>query len=215
MKVLVAEVTLNFLRSANKIAQKFRLIKRGKRFLHNKVLRLLTRSGEKSFFFPEAKVGNSFRNAQSIEVGKNTLIRGNLQIFPNGGKISIGDDCYIGHDTHLWSMSLIQIGDRVLISHGVNIIDTTSHSKNAKERHKHFVHISTQGHPKTWTDLKGVNAAPIIIEDDVWISYGVSILPGVKIGKGSIIGANSMVTKDVPELSTYYNRVTPIINPLY
>lgn len=42
---------------------------------------------------------------------------------------------------------------------------------------------------------------PIIIEDDVWIGTRVVILPGVKIGKGSVIGANSLVTKDVEPYS--------------
>lgn len=41
-------------------------------------------------------------------------------------------------------------------------------------------------------------ASPIIIEDDVWIGADVTILPGVRIGKGSVIGAKSVVTKDIP-----------------
>lgn len=39
---------------------------------------------------------------------------------------------------------------------------------------------------------------PIIIEDDVWLGYGVIVLSGVRIGRGAIIGAGSVVTKDVP-----------------
>jgi acetyltransferase-like isoleucine patch superfamily enzyme len=40
---------------------------------------------------------------------------------------------------------------------------------------------------------------PIIIEDDVWLGFGVIVLPGVRIGKGAVIGAGSVVTRDVPE----------------
>ena len=42
-----------------------------------------------------------------------------------------------------------------------------------------------------------LNAAPIIIEDDVWIGHNSTILKGVKIGKGAIIGSNSVITKNV------------------
>ena len=45
--------------------------------------------------------------------------------------------------------------------------------------------------------------SPIIIEDDVWIGANSTILPGVKIGKGSIVAAGSVVTTDVPENNLY------------
>lgn len=44
---------------------------------------------------------------------------------------------------------------------------------------------------------------PIVVEDDVWIGARVTVLSGVTIGQGSIIGANSIVTKDVPPYSVY------------
>jgi maltose O-acetyltransferase len=43
-----------------------------------------------------------------------------------------------------------------------------------------------------------VEDRPIVIEDDVWVGAGVVVLPGVRIGTGSIVGAGSVVTKDVP-----------------
>lgn len=48
-------------------------------------------------------------------------------------------------------------------------------------------------------DFKKVIAKPIIIEDNVWITSNVTILPGVRIGKNSVIGAGSVVTKDIPD----------------
>lgn len=59
-----------------------------------------------------------------------------------------------------------------------------------------------------------MRSSPIIIEDDVWISFGVTILKGVKIGKGSVIAAGSTVTHDVPPGVLYYNKINPIIKPL-
>jgi acetyltransferase-like isoleucine patch superfamily enzyme len=48
------------------------------------------------------------------------------------------------------------------------------------------------------TDWKNIKMADIIIEDKVWIGFNVIILKGVKIGEGAVIGAGSVVTKDVP-----------------
>jgi len=111
-------------------------------------------------------------------------------------------------------MDSIQIGNRVLISHDVNIHDGTGHSTDPNERHEHFKKIITESHPKTWDEMPGVNSSPIIIEDDVWISFGVTILKGVRIGARSIIAAGSIVSKDVPPDSVYRCEITPIITSI-
>ena len=54
----------------------------------------------------------------------------------------------------------------------------------------------------------------IVIEDDVWISFGVTVLKGVRIGAKSVISAGSIVTNDVPPGSIYRNKIEPIIEPL-
>jgi maltose O-acetyltransferase len=110
-------------------------------------------------------------------------------------------------------MESIEIGDRVLISHDVNIHDGTAHSQNMLERHEHYKHILQFGHPNTAEQLPGVFSAPIVIEDDVWISFGVTILKGVRIGTGSIIAANSLVAKDVPPHVVYRNEIVPVVTP--
>ena len=56
--------------------------------------------------------------------------------------------------------------------------------------------------------LQGENPGKIIIEDDVWIGYGAVILKGVRIGKGSIIGPNVIVRKDVPKFSIVVDEST-------
>jgi acetyltransferase-like isoleucine patch superfamily enzyme len=80
----------------------------------------------------------------------------------------------------------------VLIAHNVNIIDNISHPIDAVLRHQDFLNSYTIGMKEY--DLK---AASIIIGDDVWIGYNTSILKGVTIGTGAIIGSGSVVTKDV------------------
>ncbi|MDD2921511.1 MAG: acyltransferase [Anaerolineales bacterium] len=158
-------------------------------------------------------IDNITGHSSNAKIGDHTHIRGRVIVFPTG-KFQIGEWSYIGHRSEVWSQSLVQIGNRVLISHDVDIHDGTAHSMDAQERHEHFKYILSRGHPATWDDLPGIAAKPIIIEDDVWISFGVTILQGVTIGKGSVIAAGSLVTKDVPPGVIYRCSVTPIITPL-
>jgi maltose O-acetyltransferase len=59
-----------------------------------------------------------------------------------------------------------------------------------------------------------VSSTPIVIEDDVWISFGVTILKGVRIGAGSVIGAGAIVVDDVPPGVLYTCEVRPVMRPL-
>lgn len=170
--------------------------------------------GVGSMLFPESEVNNFSGEASDIRVGNNSFIRGRLLTYGHGGKISIGDWSYVGIRTEIWSMESVDIGNRVLIAHNVNIHDGTAHSIDPLERHEHFKHIIEKGHPRAKSDLPGVHSAPVVIEDDVWISFGVTILRGVRIGKGSLIAACSIVTDDVPPGVLYRNEISPIIVPL-
>jgi len=151
--------------------------------------------GNNSKFYRTAVISNAQKDKSSIIVGNNSHIRGELLVFGHGGKVAIGDYCYIGESTRIWSASNISIGNRVLISHNVNIHDNNSHPIDDQLRHEQFKKIIGTGHPKEKLDL---NEKPIIIKDDVWIGYNVSILKGVTIGESSIIGSDSVVTKDIP-----------------
>lgn len=86
---------------------------------------------------------------------------------------------------------LIFIGDNVSIAPGVTVI-CDSCANNGKE-------INEIDEVKT----KFTKCAPVYIEDEVWIGAGVIILPGVRIGRCAIIGAGSVVTKDVEPYSIY------------
>jgi maltose O-acetyltransferase len=163
---------------------------------------------------PEGVIENIFGDPDRVQVGNNSYIRGRLFTYGHGGRISIGDWCYIGVRSEIWSMNSITIGNRVLISHDVNIHDGTAHSPNPTERHLHYKQILESGHPRTWDQLPGVMSAPIVIEDDVWISFGVTILRGIRIGAGSIIGAGAFVTQNVPSGVVYRNETKPLITKL-
>ena len=163
---------------------------------------------------PEGTIENLSPRKDAIFIGENSFVRGRVLSFANGGSINIGSWCYVGSRTEIWSMSSIKIGDRVLIAHNVNILDTSSHSRNAVERHAHFRAIMTKGHPSDCADLPGITTSPIVIGDDVWISAGVTILQGVTIGARSVIAAGALVTKDVPADTFYRNEFKAVTTPI-
>ncbi|WP_409079952.1 acyltransferase [Sphingobacterium sp. UME9] len=150
--------------------------------------------GRGCHFRRNASVENKTDDVNNITIGNSVVIDGSLLTFKHGGKISIGDYAYIGVGSNIRSGESISIGNNVLISHNVNIIDSNSHEINYLERAESYKNLLKIGHP---SDQGAVETAKIIIEDHVWISYGVSVLKGVTIGKGAIIAAGSVVTKDV------------------
>lgn len=86
----------------------------------------------------------------------------------------------------LHAYNRIQIGENCLIAANVQIIDANGHElsfDNVVNR------INTSSCGK-----------PIVIEDNVWIGLNAVILPGVKVGRGSVIGANTVVSTDVPPM---------------
>jgi acetyltransferase-like isoleucine patch superfamily enzyme len=130
----------------------------------------------------------------AVRIGHHSLIAGDLLTFAHGGEISIGEWCYVGAGSRIWSAASIHIGNRVLISHGVNVHDCDSHPKDPQERHRQFVRIATVGHPM---DVDSLGSAPIYIEDDVWIGFNAIIMKGVRIGARSIVAAGTLLTKSI------------------
>jgi lipopolysaccharide O-acetyltransferase len=106
--------------------------------------------------------------------------------------IHIGSDVAINDYVHIGAVKSITIGNRVLIASKVFISD-----------HDHGCYGKGGIHsdPRTPPGQRPLSASPVVIEDDVWLGEFVSVLPGVSIGKGSIIGAMSTVTRDVPPYS--------------
>ena len=98
-----------------------------------------------------------------------------------GKHIKIGKRCWIQQGCTFFGRGGITIGDGVFIAPKVNLI-TINHDPDPDNR------SATYGRS-------------IIIEDKVWIGINATVLPGVRIGYGSIVGANSVVTHDVPPMT--------------
>ena len=140
-----------------------------------------------------ARIRNIAGDSKRITIGKHSIIQGELAVFAHGGYIDMGDWCYVGEQTRIWSAGSITIGDRVLIAHAVNIFDNLTHPIRAADRHAQFTKIAKEGHPR---DIS-LGERPVKISDDAWIGAGAFVLRGVTVGTGAIVAAGSVVTKDV------------------
>lgn len=161
-------------------------------------------------FYPEASV-ITMNGHDSISIGPNTHIRGTLLTYPQGGKISIGNTCYIGDNTRIWSSKNITIGDHVLIAHNVNIFDDITHPIDPIERRKHAEEIFTTGFPK---EINSLDPKPIVIKDDAWIGCNSIILRGITIGEAAVVAAGSVVTKDVPPYTIVAGNPAKIVKKI-
>jgi maltose O-acetyltransferase len=100
-------------------------------------------------------------------------------IIAGAGQVEIGDDVSLAGYLHIWGMGGVKIGDRVMIGSHVAITSLTHDPAAPVMRHATI-------------------AKPVVIEDDVWIGTHAVILPGVRIGRGAVVAASAVVTRDVP-----------------
>lgn len=122
-------------------------------------------------------------STKKINKGNNVRINVGVNCY-NHSNIYIGDNTYInGGSIVAGDSSKVFIGKDCLISYNVHIRTVTHNYKNKD----------------TLIRMQGNLEENIVIGDDVWIGYGVQILPEVKIGNGAVIGAGAIVTKNVEE----------------
>jgi acetyltransferase-like isoleucine patch superfamily enzyme len=133
-----------------------------------------------------------FRSGCNIQIGEGSIVEGQLVCERDGARIVIGRNSFIG-DSLIASADRIEVGDDVLISWGCNIVDHNSHSLKWTER-KQDVKDWYQG-KKDWA---GVSVRPVKIGNKAWLGLNVTILKGVEIGEGAVVGAGSVVIKSVP-----------------
>jgi acetyltransferase-like isoleucine patch superfamily enzyme len=133
------------------------------------------------------------RNRRYISIGKNltTGVGCRLEACPSNDAIVLhfGENIQMNDYVHITAMESVSIGNNVLIASKVYISDCS---------HGQYSGSNDVSHPDTPPITRSLYSKKVVIEENVWICEFVSILPGVTIGKGSIIGTMSVVTKSIP-----------------
>ena len=121
-----------------------------------------------------------------VTIGSYAIIRpSNVYGGPVGVGLKIGNHSNIGPYSYIGCSGYIEIGNNVMMAPRVSLFAENHNFESTNSPMKD----------------QGVTTAPIIIEDDCWIAANSIILAGVRIGKGSVIAAGSVVTKDVKPYS--------------
>ena len=181
------------------------ILKKIKSFIYKVNLKLFLTNirSRKNITYPRSVITNGIplidiREGSSLEIGENVTLNSNnldyhinmhspVKLFADrkDAIIKIGDNSRI-HGTCIHAFGSITIGKNCLIAANTQIFDTSGHDLSFDDPSNR---INTHGTVK-----------PITIEDNVWIGANTVVLPGVKIGQGSIVSANSVVVKDIPSM---------------
>jgi galactoside O-acetyltransferase len=160
-------------------------------------------STARSHFFESFRltVIKPIKDKKYLTVGTDSILDCKVLFESEKGEVIVGDKCYIGTSTII-CRSKIEFGNNVMVALGSTFYDHDSHSINYKERQKDIdrqLEDYRNGkffiENKSWVD---VHDEPIKIGDNAWIGINCIILKGVTIGEGAIIGAGSVVTRDIP-----------------
>lgn len=143
-------------------------------------------------------------NERYIRIGTDTLIGPGVSLSAGmvpgqecitSPVVAIGDRCLIGRGSGIVGHFSITIGNDVWTGHNVYITDQNHGYENVE------LPISQQSQPER----------PVVIGDGSWLGFGVVVLPGVTIGQHVVIGANSVVTRDIPDYSVAVGSPAKVI----
>jgi len=165
-------------------------------------------SKHKIAFGLNAEIFNHGDNS-NIVIGNGVILDGVLECYSKG-RIVIDDYCFIGR-SRLFSSEKISLGKGVLISDHVIIMDSNLHSFSALKRYEDLVKWQKGIFFDVYSNIK---SKPVIISNFAWICANVVILKGVTIGEGAIVGAGSVVTKDVPPYTIVAGNPARIIREI-
>ena len=143
-----------------------------------------------------------------LSIGDRTICSAKIYFEREGAAVRVGSRSVLGRSAILSAQEVI-VGDDVLIASNVTISDHDSHSVFWRERRSDTTDWY-EGR-KNWQHVK---IGPVVIEDKVWIGMGAIVLEGVRIGEGSVVGAGSVVTKNVPRYSLVAGNPAKVIRKL-
>ena len=149
-------------------------------------------------FFPNVRLVRfpiDVRNMKNIDFGENltTGVGCRIECFPNRRTseklLKFGTNVQINDYVHITAANSVEIGNNVLMASKIYISDCT---------HGSYIGNEDDSDPMSLPIDRPLSVKAVKIEDNVWLGEFVSVLPGVTIGQGTIVGANSVVSKSLP-----------------
>lgn len=128
---------------------------------------------------------DGIRLGDQVVVGRNTIL--SCKGDPPGGSITVGLNTNIAMNCLIHAEEEVEIGENVLFAAYVYIVGGGNH-----EFERTDIPIIEQ---------PSINKGGVVIEKDVWLGAGVTVLDGVRVGRGSVLGAGAVINKDVPAYS--------------
>lgn len=133
----------------------------------------------------KARIGRGVRvdRPWAVELGPRCEIEEHvwLKVVDDRAAVRVGASSFLGRGVEIDASERVEIGAHVLLAPGVFITDH-AHKTDAGQR----------------IDAQGCTSSPVVIEDDVWLGARAVVLPGVRIGRGAVVGAGAVVTRDIP-----------------
>lgn len=156
--------------------------------IYCKIRTVLTFPNARIIRFPIDIRGRKFI---SIDSGLTSGVGCRIEAYPvdNNKTLFIGKNFQMNDYVHISAVKSVCIGDNVLLASKIYISDCT---------HGSYIGDENDSDPLLNPADRPLSVKPVIIEDNVWLGEFVSVLPGVTIGKGAIVGANSVVSKNLP-----------------
>jgi|CXWL01.1.fsa_nt_gi acetyltransferase-like isoleucine patch superfamily enzyme len=151
---------------------------------------------------------------KSLLLAAGRRVQTKIKVLASGKVLTHGDNLHIGARTRIWAPKQVTVGDNVYIGKDVlieancEIGDYCLVANRVAIVGRHDHDFSAIGFPVRFAPWVGSDRFPnpyseekAVIESDVWLGYGAIVLTGMTIGRGSIIAAGSVVTKDIPPYS--------------
>lgn len=155
------------------------------------------------FRFPITLLGKQYIDfGERLTTGKNCRIEAYSLDGSNDKRLVFGKDVQINDNVHIDAMKMVKIGDNVLMASHVFVSDNS---------HGCYKGNDEDCSPEIPPMERDYLICPVKIEDNVWIGEGVMIMMGVTIGKGSVVGAHSLVNKDIPPFSIAVGNPAKVI----
>lgn len=134
-----------------------------------------------------------------LEIGPHAYLEPGVWITSESGRISIGGGTFLNLNVMVAAVGRVEIGEHCMLANGCLITDGD---------HR-FDDLET---PVPWQGF--TTKGPVVIGDNVWLGANVVVTSGVSIGRRSVIGANSVVTTDIPEFSIAAGAPAKVLKPI-